>query len=494
MQSRRPRGRRPVPPAQLDQADVRRAARLAVMLTGQPAAATELVGRACSRRAGTDRRADEGNPYAAELGQGLSPLMVEVVRGYLTRRAGRNRPRPPDGLTARQRALLEELERRPRRERVVLVLRLVEHVTLAEVVAVLDGGVRGVPVLSGYSDDEVAEVLERLAERVPATAQLLREVPARAAAVRRARRRRSVLAALGVSLLAAAVAVPFLVLPRLPGTPRPLGAWHTYQRTVLPAGWTLTYRAVGPDYEAVSFVHGDADHSDQSCYVVVNAVGVDTRAGQEPPSSASDPVRVHWRPGSFVHYDGTSTTGLRWQYARDAWAEVACEESDDRRLLKQIATSWVRLEQHPLLVPLRVAQLPGGYRVSTVVLKEDERVEPEEGPGPVRVGIDRPGVPRSWTLSVDFAVRPENVDGARRPGDTLRGRPVLTAQDGSRACVQPDPAGPWTCVTAYSSGGSPPTGRAAVRALVLGTLGRVTLADRLGDRSTWFDADSAFAG
>ncbi|MDQ1660999.1 MAG: hypothetical protein QOJ68_979, partial [Blastococcus sp.] len=154
------------------------------------------------------------------------------------------------------------LDRLSRRERAAIVLRLTEHLTIAETAAIVDrpaqsvaGDLAQAALAVGLDTDgipvtpygqETLRALERLAQQPPdpfAAQRLLAD----AARLRTRRRQRgaTLLAALA-AVVAVVALIPLVVLPRLPVKIRQPGEWVMMHRVKPPSGWTIVGRSLAP--------------------------------------------------------------------------------------------------------------------------------------------------------------------------------------------------------------------------------------------------------
>jgi hypothetical protein len=213
----------------------------------------------------------------------------------------------------------------------------------------------------------------------------------------------------------------------------------------------------------------------------------------DAPTAAAgngDSVRVHWRPGFYRSEVGLFSESLTWEYARGALASVSCENLTDRKLLYEIASSWVRIEQSgPQPVPLSFGPMPRGYQVDTLFLAQNAPTSFEMPKPAFGVGSNSAD---AWSMTVSVEAQlPQTASGSLvKSSSPIAGRAVyVNAQDGSVACLD---AEQYVCVSAWWAGQSDwPSGAQGPSGVVRDTLAAISVASRLTDRSSWFEADQA---
>lgn len=463
------------------------------MLLGPDPGAAELVAAATARvrRRGGEVGADDEVPWD-------SSVTAEVARLFLAGRVPEGAsPAPQPDLTDRQQLLDARFRALTRRQRVLLARRLTEGLTVAELAGLVDVSTKAVEqdLTSGGAELpelELATLLQAYAAAAPDDQAIRRASQRQAAAASRRRRRVTVLLGSALVLVLLLATAPAIVVPRLAGTARPLGTWNTYLQLRLPSDWELSYRSISPAVESARVHQQRPDGTAQDCDVILGSAGAPEQS--DAPTAAegeSDGVRVHWRPGFYQDEVGLYSESLTWEYARDALASVSCENLTDRKLLYEIASSWVRIERSGSQpVPLSFEDLPERYQVETLFLAENPATSSEPPKPAFGVGSNSPD---AWSMTVSVEPQlPQTASGSLvESPKPLAGRAVFvnSTQDGSVACLA---AEQYVCVSAWWAGQSDwPSGAQGPSGVVLDTLAAVTVADRLTDRSTWFEADRA---
>jgi len=418
---------------------------LATLLTGSRRGATELVAETLAR----DRS------WAGEQdGYDLRPrLRVAVVRSFIGSPLGRSRP--PSTATG--------LDALPGVVRAAVVLRDVEHLTVGEIATILDRpGKRLVAELGQVVDDHAPEIA-RLTPSAPPASELPARFAVAAGSVRRTRRRRALVVGLTAVLAAVAVAVPTVVLPRLPVEVREPGTWRYSHQVRLAPGWLLVLRSIQSESETtlIQVPRPGADPAECTVSVWVRGAQVD-RSGE------SEPISVRSRPGELLTGPG-SAVKLNWQYAPGAWASAECgaPAGEDADLLRQLAAA-VRFSDSRQPLPFMLTRLPEGYRVDTV----GEMFQPMWG------------TERVWGPTVLLEPPVDSYRPAVIVGPDLTGTGVSSSSASVR-CLAADGT---VCVSTFGTDDQVPANPAMLRWALGQTVERVQVAADPDDRSTWFDA------
>ena len=422
--------------------DLRPITGLAAALTGSTPGAAELMATAL---------ANDRSWRAAEDGYDLTPqLRTAVVRTFLTSPLGRSRPP----------ATAAGLDALTGPVRTAVVLRDSERLTVGEIAMIMDRPAGRVQAdladqPSGRYEDDVTTVVAL----APTPDQLTSRFTEAEATVRRSRRRRrGLLAAVAVAVLAAVV-VPTIVLPRLPVHVREPGVWAYSHEVVLAPGWALAGRAIERTSESsvlqIPWVSDDP---------AICTVTVFTRGVAPERSGDTRPVTVKQRPGEVVTRPGNEIS-VNWEYASDAWASVGCDSVaavSESILLQVAAATRFREGRQPL--PFTLTSLPADYRIQTV----GETYLPSYA----SVGLG-PGV---------LLVPPDNSYRALVVvGPDLGG----SFDDTTKRCLGPQRD---VCVSAFQTDDQVPPNASMLRRTVTSTVDDIELAPDPGDRSTWFDA------
>jgi hypothetical protein len=318
-------------------------------------------------------------------------------------------------------------------------------------------------------------------------------------------RRRPALVGLAAAVvLAVAVGIglvnqPRDAVPTDPATPSPFptststpvtnervaGNWRLTHRVDLPPGWTVRGHSVDGTSESTSLrAPGHSDEHPRACGVTVWGVG--ERPVRDPSTKGRKAVTVNGRPG----YTQVTTLGphreseVTWEYRDDAWAWVNCSIIDDFVTVRDIAERVV-FEPVTMQVPLRLTWIPDGFRVVSA--------SELDFAGGLRGGWTM------WQRDVDgFAIQVDSSPKTQydlKPGqpgtttDVIAGYPAVLQAEWHR--IQLD-AGAYTInLTAdgYQNGQTEwAPGRRELLERLAETL--VPAAD-LGDRNTWFEAQTA---
>jgi hypothetical protein len=411
---------------------------LAAALTGSRPGAVDLVTEALARDRSWTALAGELDPTPR--------LRASVVRTFLSSPLGRSTPAARVGLDALTGPA-----------RAAVVLRDGEQLTTGEIAGLMDRPAKKVAadltqVPAGSHTAEITELSalapapETVSERFAGT---LRRVRAR-------RGRRTGLLTAATLVVLAAVAIPTLVLPRLPVDVKPAAEWRFSHEVRPPDGWRIIYRAIYPDHEQTNVVIPGSGQPATTCQVLVSTV-----PGQErPPDWGDVPTEVGGRPGALIDRGGSDLT-LSWQYGDDVWASVQCPgEAVPVATLQRLA-STVRFTDRRQLLPFMLDALPEGYQIRTV---GEAFSEPDWGPFLV---LDPPQ-DSYWPV---LLIGPKTSDADQG---------IATER-----CLGPDDS---ICVTAGQSDDQVPVQPGVGRSVLAGVVNELRLAPDLTDRAGWFDA------
>ncbi|GAA3698972.1 hypothetical protein GCM10022204_14290 [Microlunatus aurantiacus] len=412
---------------------------LAAALTGSRPGAVDLVTQALARDRSWTALAGELDP---------SPrLRASVVRTFLASPLGRSLPPVRSGLDALTGPA-----------RAAVVLRDGERLTTGEIACLLDRPAKRVAsdlaeIPPGAHDPEIAE----LTALAPAPATVADRFADTVRRVRTQRGRRTGLLTAATLVVLAAVALPTLVLPRLPADVKPATEWR-FSHEVRPLeDWRITYRAIYPDYEQTNVVLPGPDDEETTCLVTVSTV-----PGEEqlPARGDSRATSVGGRPGELIDTGGNNLI-LAWQYGDEAWATVSCPNRPVPVAGLQQVAATVRFTDRRQLLPFMLDALPEGYRIRTV---GEAFAEPDWGPFVV---LDPPQ-DSYWPI---LLIGPKTSDADQG---------IATER-----CLGPDQS---ICVTAGQSDDQIPVQPGVGRSLLATVVRDLRLAPDPTDRAGWFDA------
>jgi hypothetical protein len=414
---------------------------LAAVLAGSTPGAVDLAARALATGESWTATGERVEPYD------LTPrLRAAVVRTFLSSPLGRSRPPAAavglDALTGPARA--------------AVVLRDAERLTGGEIVSIMDRPGRRIAdelaaIPAGAHDAEIAD----LAALAPDPSVVADRLAVTSRQLRSQRRTRTGLLTAAVLLLVAAVAVPTVIISRLPVGVRPEGQWRFSHDVRLPDGWKIRYRSITADTEVTGLALPWPAQQKADCTVTVMT------PGQMPRSNGpTEPTSVDGRPGVLVDRPGNDLA-LFWQYADSAWAAVECPAAAaTESLLRQIAGT-VRFRDNRQLLPFTLTALPDQYRIRMVGFVDEA---PDWGPFAV---LDPP----------DNSYWPVLLIGPH----TSEGEPTA----GIERCLGPDDT---ICVTAAQSDDQVPVNLGVQRRVLSETVALMRVAPRPSEQSTWFDA------
>ena len=412
---------------------------LAAALTGSRPGAIDLVTEALARDRSWTALAGELDPTPR--------LRTTVVRTFLASPLGRSTPPVRTGLDALTGPA-----------RAAVVLRDGERLTTGEIAGLMDRPARKVAadltdVPAGTHEPEVA-ALTALAPAPEAVAERFAGTVRR---VRAQRGRRTGLLTAATLVVLTAVAIPTMVLPRLPADVKPAAEWRFSHEVRPPDGWRISYRAIYPTYEQTNVVLPWPDQEQTTCLVTVSTVPGRDRP---PDRAGTEATSVGGRPGELID-SGANQLILAWQYADDAWAWVQCPNAPAPVATLQRLASTVHFTDRRQLLPFMLDTLPEGYQIRTV---GEAFSEPDWGPFVV---LDPPEN-SYWPILV---IGPKTSDADQG---------IATER-----CLGPDDS---ICVTAGQSDDQIPVQPGVGRAVLAGVVNDLRLAPDLTDRAGWFDA------
>jgi hypothetical protein len=322
----------------------------------------------------------------------------------------------------------------------------------------------------------VAATLSALTWELPEVATVDRAV--RRVARLHARRRtrlRLLAAAVGVMLLMSVVVV-------LGNRPTPVARqeadWAFASTLNPPQGWEVQRRIIGRDWETTIVRSSTAGPG--RCLVAVGRAGVPA-FGKMPQDAES--VQISGRSGFFSArgWPGAPGPALAWEYAPAAWTTVECiGVADAAQFLPDLARR-VRFTTEPVMLPYRMREAPGPYRVSWVVVG---RV-----PNSVIVYLSRDDYPEgTLVISVNYpASRPlygfRSDSGGVSRYKNRQHVGVCKAFGESQLCVRSD--------VPPARAGVSSTWRRRDFSQLDSVFNNLVFAESATDRSTWFDARSA---
>lgn len=418
--------------------------------------------------------------------------------------------------------LVQELNKLPRRQKAVLVLRYFEGLDDGAISAILGcsaGTVRShasralttlrvemsaSPSSSharttptgfeegSHAQQQLIDALESLAAAAPTSEKVLTRLHEQGAPRPTVRRRRLIL------VLAAVLAVAFAItVPRLfgnhtvqPADARAPGNWNLIHRVDLPAGWGVALATVTADKESTQVTTPNGQRNPAaSCYVTVWARGAFT---PDTGTMKRRPVDVNGHSGFYAaaSKDLSTVAGVSWTYTDDGWANVDCGTTQQADL--EMA-SRVVFEPTPILLPFRLRSLPEGYQVTAVQSAAVAGSQASSTNATVRLtSIEK----NSARPTVSITVYPGTAES--KPGlpgyeqTTIGGLPAVLSASDRTLCLNDQ--GNEICIEA--PGGQPadlnvslwPAGR---RELLMEVAESLQLAKNLADTSEWTDASKA---
>jgi hypothetical protein len=332
---------------------------------------------------------------------------------------------------------------------------------------------------------DIRALLERDAEDLPPS----RVDPYRALVrARRIRRRRRWAGAGSAAAVLVAALVGGLLWAGRPGPPVPAAPARFDPLTSrIALGWTpahLTHRTteITRTEQDLFYREGDAPAGTAGLAVRFLAAGQPHgdlgQVGLSPGATPRAAAPVRGRPAyCLVGGNGTTIvgagacTGLRWEYAPGAWAQVSYHSADPAVTAAQASRIVRRVAEHATLsahdavrVPFRLTGAAAGLTVTRSLVDTGS-------PASAELQLTGPGNPAGVDLLVE-------VPG--RPADLLGDNPVNTTVDGHPASAQPGRA----TLTVYDVSG------AAVRVSSGGTdltatYHQVQVVPRPADPATW---------
>jgi hypothetical protein len=257
--------------------------------------------------------------------------------------------------------------------------------------------------------------------------------------------------------------------PALVDEGRVEGNWRMVHRVDPPPGWEVVLRSVSASTDTTMLQAPDAAFS----------CDVDAwRAGTRPTSPEPlDDVTIGGRP---AYSNGPQT--LQWYYRNDAVAQVTCTSGG----LAQARTIAERVVFAPsgLRVPLRLGQVPEGYRV-------DYLAEQNRDDGPAAMLLLRPAdADPAWLIAIVVARGGSTVTDlpSRSERETIAGYPALL--DPLTGTLELE-TGPYMVSLQFAGGQQSDRWTPGRREQLVRLAESLALAPDLGDPNTWFDAEDA---
>jgi hypothetical protein len=285
-------------------------------------------------------------------------------------------------------------------------------------------------------------------------------------------------AAAVVVVIAAAVLIPFLVTRGVePADLRRPGYWGFVSQLDPPTGWRIETHGIEREREYY-LLRPTADET-TSCAVYVFGRGAFRSL---PPQGT--PTLVGDRPAIYVEATAVEPAQLLWTYADDAWATASCthDSAESGRQDLNLLAAAVRFEPTRALLPVRLSELPEGYRVSAVL---DARVN--SAPTGV-LGVAAPDLPSFSVFNT--ADRLPQPAGPGLPGVeelVINGHPVYVRED--QRTVQISIGDRFMNITSTGGSGGRQSWEPGERQAILKLAAALRFADDVADPGTWFDAE-----
>ena len=309
-------------------------------------------------------------PRLAEAPEDLRALTVQTYLGWSRRSETTAAGNHADHLAHELRPIAAALDRLPALQRAVIMLSLLERLTQTEIAGIID---RPFSTVSRQLDRAlltlacdpytVAATLSALTWDLPEVATVDRAVRRVARLHARHRTRvRLLAAAVGFMLLTSVVVV-------MGNRPTPVArqeaVWAFTSALDPPPGWEVHRRIIGRDWETTILRSSTAGPG--RCLIAVGRAGLP--AVSKMPQDAES-VRISGRSGFFSErgWAGTPGPALAWEYAPEAWTTVECTGvADAAHFLPDLARQ-LRFTTEPIMLPYRMREAPGPYRVSWIVV------------------------------------------------------------------------------------------------------------------------------
>lgn len=327
---------------------------------------------------------------------------------------------------------------------------------------------------------EWARTRAPLLEAVPESIALDDEIDRQARLQRRGRRRTALLAGVAALVLAAAIAVPSVIIPRLPREPHDPDSWAMVHTVEPQEGWSVVSRGITPTMEMTAVSEGE-DSPSEACYVRLFAPRLGPLdLGFDPGNPPGEEFRLDGRPGWFAESPSEQEPPtVFWLYADEAWATFFCLDGPDteRDDLARLARS-VSFEPQQVDVPVRFSRLADGHRIEGVTMLGEQTI----------VALATGGQ-NAWTVVIATADTDQGAsrDDSVRVGDRM----ARYNSEGQELCLTSDE--PVTlCLGAHWNGTAPTEDQPDPRSELVRIAEGLEPAPDLSDRSTWFDARDAF--
>jgi hypothetical protein len=175
-----------------------------------------------------------------------------------------------------------------------------------------------------------------------------------------------------------------------------------------------------------------------------------------------------------------------WQHAGDAWTQVACSGSGQRRFVDALADA-VQFRSSSILLPFDLDALPEGHGLSSI------HSDLSQASTEVYFGVVNPAFGHADPDSViSYEAGPEPLRHPTGRPITVNGRNAMLNEDREDPSVCVFEQQRYICVSAYSGDTGPYPDRSGEIPTLLRIAEGLRFAADLDDRSTWFRAESVF--
>lgn len=264
---------------------------------------------------------------------------------------------------------------------------------------------------------------------------------------------------------------------------RVAGNWRLTHRVDLPPGWTVTSRSVATIVESTSLEAPNTGTTQaHGCNVMVWGVGE-----QRPPlGKGRQSVTVSDRPGYTDTPIPDGESRVTWEYRDNAWASVSCTINDDFATVRDIAE---RVVFTPTLmrVPFRLTWVPDGFRVRAATDWPFQH-----GPYTGWILEQEQEDPNGFAAIQVYTMPSETELRAGQPGtttDVIAGYPAVLQAERGR--IQLDTGKHIILLSADGHQDGQTEWPSEWIAMLTQLAESLVLAPDLGDRNTWFDAETA---